>query len=104
MSNATEIAETILRQLCRRNIRAIIGAKNILALGNGVAFQHMPGVSPSGKKVNYTEIVLDPSDTYTMRVGKKGKFLVEWTYEISGLYAEGLQRVFEQQTGLYLTI
>lgn len=78
------------------------GAKNLLDLGNGLSFQ-FPNRMRS--KPNYCKIVLDPSDTYTVTLGrltKYGELKNEQTFE--GIYADALIGLFERETGLYLTL
>jgi len=49
------------------------------------------------RKYTLCEIVLDGSDTYTVRFGKAWG---EWTSETSGVFCDMLQGVFEETTGL----
>lgn len=61
------IAKTIIEQMGGAGkIRAMVGVKTFIASEDGVSF-HFKG----SRKMNYVEITLDPSDTYTMTLYKR---------------------------------
>jgi len=99
--NTQQIATTIGEQLTHsknpmNRLKAMIGAKDIFALGNGLSFKY-----PRGK---YVKIILNSNDTYDMEFSNiRGlKQTIKQTYE--GVYAEDLKKTFEDYTGLYLSL
>lgn len=98
-----QIAETTLMYLGGTGrLSAMIGAKNFSHDGNGT----LSFMFKMFKKANVVRFVLDASDTYTMKLEKYNSR----THDISeyktidGLYFDQLKEVFEQETGLYLTL
>jgi len=116
-----KVAATIADQMGGiKSLKTMIGAKNFIDHGNALSFEF-----PSkGKKPNYLKITLDPSDTYTMEFGRKKPLNPEKVAalpenvtpeqfrdtfytkidEISDVYADDLQEIFEEKTGLYLSL
>lgn len=102
MSN-TDVATAIVQQLGRSTGRlsVMLGAKSFIAIDNGLSFRFTARAKNGS---NGLRITLEPSDTYkveflSIRAGKvtpKGSF--------EDIYAEDLTRLFEDQTGLYLSI
>uniref|UniRef100_A0A6H2A606 Uncharacterized protein n=1 Tax=viral metagenome TaxID=1070528 RepID=A0A6H2A606_9ZZZZ len=95
-----EIARTILAQLGGHKFTVMTGAKNIFALENGLQFA-LPGNGGFTKYgINRVQVILDPSDTYTVKFMKIRK--MEKTYEIEygNVYCDSLQSVFREATGL----
>lgn len=102
-----EIAQTIINQMgAGGRLRAMIGAKDILALDAGVQFKFM--LSKGGNKV---VIELTPDDLYNMTFYKVGR-LNKKTWDIpvkevakfEGVYNDQLKPIFEETTGLYLSL
>lgn len=93
------VAQEILRQLGGNRFIAMTGAKNCADVGNGLAFQ-IPA-SLTKQRINVVKIVLDSSDTYTMRFIKCTTKEIKTISEHSGIYCDQLVDLFEQQTGLY---
>lgn len=95
------VANTILKQMGGAGrIKAMIGVKGFVGLENGVTFS-FPNPNPG--KPNNVQIDLNGMDEYEVtfrRIRGKKVHLVE---EVTGLQAEDLKRVFEAQTGLYLS-
>lgn len=94
-------AETILQQLGGGRFRAMTGARHFLATETGgLVFQFGP-VGRGERRMNFAAIELDPSDTYNLTFGfasaKVGRREVE---NLSGVYAEDLQRIFTDVTGM----
>lgn len=98
-----KVGDIILKQLGGMGrLKAMIGAKNFVALPKGVAFK-WPARQRS--KGNYVEITLRPDDTYDMQfqtVGRMGDSKKREKY--TGLYADMLIKVFSKQTGLALRL
>lgn len=103
------IAETILEQMGGiRNIIMMTSAKDILDLENGVSFKFS-----GSKKVNYVKVILNEMDTYNIEFGKismkKTDFGIRMPdykkiKEFDDIYNDQLKGLFEQFTGLYLSL
>lgn len=110
-SEALAIANTILDQMGGLNrLRAMVGADQALALESGVQFAFK-----GCRKANKCVVRLDPSDTYTVEFwacrpvkfnSRTGAMTggAKKVSECSGVYADSLKRVFESETGLYLSL
>ena len=93
-------ATTILSQLGGLGrLTAMTGAHNVLDHGDGVSFKFR-----GSRKAGYCHITLEPSDTYTVVLGKIRKYELKKTADASGIYAGQLVELFERETGLYLSI
>ena len=95
------IAKTIIEQMGGAGkIRAMVGVKTFVVIEDGVSFQFK-----GSRKMNYVEIILDPSDTYTMTLYKlmPKKMELKKISEFDGLFWDQLKPVFESETGLYLS-
>lgn len=101
-------ASTLLRQMGGMGkLTAMIGASGF---GRGTTDGH-PSLTfkfKGSKKANVVTIILDPSDTYTLRFVKMGSaataYKVTPAGEFSGVYADALKPTFERFTGLYLSL
>lgn len=108
----TMVAETILQQLGGNRFAAMTGAKNFVALENGIKFSIGRNVS----KANMVKITVNSSDLYDVefikytpykfRITKNGEFketkeksvTVE---KLNGYYSDMLQDGFTRVTGMY---
>lgn len=96
------IAQTILNQLGGiRLLNTMIGAKNYTFDENLVGFRYM---NAERNNSNHIQIHLLPSDLYKLEFwnirGMKSK-VVE---TIEGVYADNLAEIFQDKTGLTLTM
>lgn len=99
MSNAAEqileVPTTILAQLGGRRFMLMTGA---VVMGDANSLKvHFKGST----KANRVVITLDPSDTYTVEFFKYRAGAMRTVKSLSDVYAEDLQPIFEQVTGLY---
>lgn len=99
-----EIAKTILQQLGGNRFRAMTGAKDFMALESGLAFR-IPGQGVAKDGINKVQVVLDPSDTYTVKAfriwkRRRGPIYPKLIGEHSGVYNVNLAAVFTDLTGL----
>ena len=102
MSNHNIIQDTIVKQLGGfGRLRAMVGAHGFVADDDNKALHFQFKGSRKSKKCIIT---LDPNDTYTMELGRVFKGQWKSTYKESGLYWDMLKPVFEQETGLYLSL
>jgi hypothetical protein len=114
------VGKTILKQMGGTGkLKAMIGAKTFTTYqdardskyGEGLGGVSFKFPKPGGtNKPNFVKIILDPNDTYTMTLGAIRGTMGTWvsSYKIidtiSGLYADQLRPIFEDRTGLYLTL
>ena len=84
-------------------LKAMIGAKNFMHSDGGrtIRFQ-FPNRKRS--KPNFVKITLDPTDTYTLEMGRTIKYDYKVLYKQEGLYASQLKGIIERETGLRLSL
>lgn len=100
MTQNPNIAKTILEQMGGiRRLVMMTGAKNFVDHGNGVSFKF-----PNKRGPNHCKVTLDPSDTYTVEFGRMRKYELTNKDEMEGIYWDQLKNLFEEKTGLYLTL
>lgn len=102
MGNSQETAQAIIRQMGGLGrLRAMVNARDFVALGNGVQFAFS-----GSRKANKARITLSAGDFYTLELFKirKRGLEVEAVYEAEGLYWDQLKPIFEAETGLYLSL
>lgn len=94
------IAETILSQLGGKRFIAMTGASQFIAIDSGLQFSLPRNFAKDG--INKMQVLLDPSDTYTVKALKcnyrKGTFEVVASHE--DVYFDMLQSIFTDMTGL----
>ena len=94
------IAETILRQMGGTGrLSVMVGAYQFVALEDGVKFRFK-----GSKKANLVMVKLTARDTYDVEFFKMAKFDYKQIAVVEDVYADQLRRVFEQMTGLYLSL
>ncbi len=98
-----QIANTIIEQLGGNRFKMMTGAKNFLATDSGLSFA-IPGLGFARNGINELHVILDASDTYTVRAFRvrRSKGIPNATLigEHSGVYNDTLQSVFTGLTGL----
>lgn len=100
VNNNNPVAQIILEQLGGFRFIAMTGAKNLGATSNSLRFN----ISSRNKaKANGVEITLNASDTYTVHFYSINKrdWTVDTKKQVSGVYADMLQDLFTEVTGLY---
>ena len=75
MTRNQEIANTILSQFGGHKFIVMTGAKNFVAIENGIRFN----IGQNGSKANMVKVVLSGDDTYTMQFIKIGKAVNSYT-------------------------
>jgi len=99
-----EIANEIIRQLGGRKFTVMTGARDYMAIDDGLTFR-IPGTSTKSH-INRVRVILDPSDTYTVSFWnyRKQKNIhtpsMKKIAEHSMIYYDGLQQIFTAETGL----
>ena len=71
----TTIATTIYNQLGGHKFVVMTGAKNMIAIENGLRFN----IGQNGSKANTVKVILNGDDTYTMQFIKQGREVNEYT-------------------------
>ena len=99
-----QVAETILEQLGGAMFLRMTGAKGLLWDKNLLSMQLPNNFAKDG--INRVKITLDPSDTYTVEFGVYTKRTFTYTklHEVSGVYDDMLCRIFEDKTGLRVSL
>ena len=67
MTRNQEIANTILNQFGGHHFTVMTGAKNFVAIENGIRFN----IGKNGSKANVVKVILRGDDTYTMQFWKQ---------------------------------
>jgi len=94
------VAETILTQLGGRKFSVMTGSKNFVS--NDKEQSLSMKLTRNNLKATYLTIKLTVMDTYTMEFMKfKRNFDKVSIKTIEGVYAEDLQSIFTEETGLY---
>lgn len=100
MTPAQELANTILQQLGGNKFCAMTGSKNFVATGRSLRMS----LTRNESGANFLEVHLDEWDTYCMHfywagMTKAGvRYITKAKWE--GVYADGLQDIFTEVTGL----
>lgn len=95
---ALEVANTILQQLGGQQFIAMTGAKYFLAGPKTLSFQ-LPA-NFARNRINHVRITLDSDDTYSVFFGRARGAHYTVVSQRQTVYADGLQRIFRDQTGL----
>ena len=100
-----EIANTIIQQMGGRKLCAMVGAKNF-TYGtidyNGFEQPYMLFQFSLSRKYKYCRIIYNQgSDTYIFQL-RNNKAVVK--FDLADVYAEDLIPLFEEKTGLYLSL
>ena len=101
-----QIAQTIIQQMGGTGrLGAMIGANTYIALESGVQFNFK-----GSRSMNRCRVILDRGmDLYRMELyrvwnsSKRGP-QCDLKYHLEGMYCDMLKPVFEQETGLYLSL
>jgi len=91
-----KVAEIILQQLGGRKFLAMTGAKNLLSDKDALSFK----IPKAKQNINYVKIVLNYKDTYNVEFGKVRGINYDIIKKFDDVYAEDLQRIFTDVTGL----
>lgn len=91
------VANEIMRQLGDHRFLAMTGAKNLLAGPDSLSMK----IGSNDKKVTHVRIVLTPADTYRVEfLSIRGTQPWKTLNVAEDVYAEDLQRIFTEYTGL----
>jgi hypothetical protein len=93
-----EIANTILSQIGGRQMASMTGAKNFVAIDQGLQFKLPSNFAKDG--INCVRVVLDPCDTYTVTFLKVRGTSCQQIASYDDTYCDQLRGLFEEVTGL----
>lgn len=96
-----QVAQTILEQLGGNRFIAMTGARNLVAGDNMLMFKIPGGGGFARKGINCVQVTLRESDLYTVKFFKVTKAGAATVAHLEGVYADNLQAVFTEHTGLY---
>ena len=96
-----EVANTIYRQLGGDRLKLMIGCNRLVAHKDGLGFG-WPSRQPS--RGNYCRVTLLPTDTYRVEFMSVRGTTVKTVRTFEDIYCDQLMDIFEEQTGLYLTL
>jgi hypothetical protein len=99
-----EVAETILQQLGGiHQLTAMIGAHSFMGSekDRSLTFKWKADAKHGANAVTIT---LDPSDTYTVKFFKCRGYNISEVAELNDVYSDMLVEMFEEVTGLYLSL
>lgn len=99
-ANDMMVAKAILAQLGGHKFLAMTGAAHLVGGPNSLSMK----IGRNNKGINHVMITLDPSDTYTMKFYHVRGANAKIKDEHEGVYAEDLQRLFTQSTGMYTSM
>ena len=95
-----KIANTILEQLGGNKFLVMTGSKNL----RGDEVSLTMDLTRNKLSAKWLTITLEQNDTYTMLFRSVRGMDIKVKAEITDVYAEDLQRIFTQETGLYTSL
>jgi len=100
MTENQQITHEIFRHLGGNRFVVMTGAKHLCELVRGVLFQ-IPG-NITKDRINAVKIVLEPSDTYTVKFMRMTRTKLVIVSEAKEVYCDALQETITEATGLYI--
>lgn len=103
------VPATIIEQLGGARIFAMAFAARTFHTASAITLEIVPALRRGAKgKATHVCVILEPSDTYTVRVTRRSKVKGVTRVAIlstdSDVYAESLRSLIESRTGLYLSL
>ena len=98
LTNAQQVAATILDQLGARKFLVMTGARDLVATAQGLQFKLPANFAKDG--VNMIRVELNAMDTYDVIAGRWARLDFKEKARESLIYGEDLQRAFTRLTGL----
>jgi len=98
LTNAQQVAATILDQLGARRFMMMTGARELVATAQGLQFKLPAHFARGG--VNMIRVELNAMDTYDVIAGRWARLDFKQKAREDGVYGEDLQRAFTRLTGL----
>lgn len=81
------------------NLQLMVGAYNFAKDKNSISFRFK-----GSRKMNYLKITLNSLDEYELEFGQVGRKSYKSVKKLDGVYCDQLIEIFEDTTGLYLTL
>lgn len=98
LTNARQVADTILNQLGARRFLVMTGARELVATAQGLQFKLPANFAKGG--VNMIRVELNSMDTYDVIAGRWARLDFKEKARESMIYGEDLQSAFTHLTGL----
>lgn len=98
LTNAQQVAATILDQLGARKFLVMTGARDLVATAQGLQFKLPANFAKGG--VNMIRVELNAMDTYDVIAGRWARLEFKEKDRESTIYGEDLQCAFTRLTGL----
>lgn len=98
LTNAQQVAATILDQLGARRFLVMTGARELVATATGLQFKLPANFATGG--VNMVRVELADSDTYSVIVGRFRAFEFKEKAREELVFCDQLQAAFTRLTGL----
>ena len=100
-SENMQIAQTILEQLGGRQFLMMTGSTNLTAIDKGLGML----IKRNKSGANVFRVILDEgADLYDVEFVKSSPARYDMIKRIEGVYCDMLQDIFEEETGLYVTL
>lgn len=100
MSNSKQVAATILNQLGGKRFCLMTGAKQLMALENGMTCK----IGRNGSNANYLKITVNSMDLYDMEFIRIHGGNMTTKKKVTDIYCDQLQDIFTEVTGLYTSL
>jgi len=95
-----EVAQTILHQLGDRKFIVMTGAKNLIGSHNSFSCK----IGRNSKAISHVKITLNSKDLYDIEFIRIRKYEAKIINSYNDIYCDQLKDIFEENTGLYLTL
>ena len=103
MATDMTVANTILEQLGGARFRVMTGAKDFTGSADALTFKLPRGAARKG--INAVRVTLTAMDLYNVDFLKIGRgFSLATVATAENVYADNLQAIFTEETGLYLSL
>jgi hypothetical protein len=96
-----DVANTIARQIHVGKYRVMVGAHNVCAVENGLAFSFK---AKAENKANIFKIVLENNDTYTLYFMRLYGMKLTQISMHKGVYWDQINSIFESETKLRVSL
>lgn len=104
VEKSKRIAVTIAEQMGGlKRLQLFTGARDFMAIPNGLTFR-IPGKGFAKQSINVVTVELTPLDEYVMTFSRLRGLKLTEVVKYHGVYCDQLVDLFEEATGLYLTL
>lgn len=102
--NQKQVAATILEQLGSGRFIAMIGAKNLMYDSSEQFGSLSFRIGKNASKFNHVRVALNGNDLYDVTFTQIRKYDIVKKETINDVYADMLREVFEEKTGMYVSL